>query len=190
MFTGFPRESRDFFAAVARSTEWATVAARRNQHELAIRAPMQALVDELAADFGPAKVYNLHRSPRYWTEQWAYVERVDTIAVGVALSLDGLWVEGGWLRSSPDQVERYRSSVDSELERVVSALRSRGYELLGERLKRAPSELLTYRSLVAGRALGSGRWLETREPLERVREEWTSLQPLVSWLSEHVGPRR
>lgn len=42
---------------------------------------------------------------------------------------------------------------------------------------------------VAGRRLGSGAWLGTREPVERVREEWRRLRPLVEWLAEHVGPR-
>ena len=189
MFRGFPEEHREFFAAVAEDTTWDTVSARAEQHRRAIHEPMCELVGELEAEFGPAKVYNLHRSPRYWVEQWAYVGVVDTIAFGVSLSLDGLWVEGGWLRSSSDQVARYRRAVGSELESIVAELRAAGYELLGERLKRADSELLAYRSLVAGRSLDAGAWLTTREPLERVREEWRSLRPLVSWLAGHVGPR-
>jgi hypothetical protein len=185
-----PAEHRDFFAEVARDTTWQVVQSRAAQHERAIRAPMQALVEELEQEFGRAKVYNLHRSPRYWVEQWAYVERIDTVAYGVSLSADGLWVEGGWLLSSPTQVGRYRDAVDARLEEIVTGLREHGYELLGVRLKRAPSELLAYRSLVAGRQLGSGTWLHTREPVGRVREEWRRLRPLVEWLAAQVGPRR
>jgi hypothetical protein len=84
-------------------------------------------------------------------------------------------VEGGWLRSSPDQVARYRRAVDSQLEQIVAELQPSGYDLLGERLKRADSALLSYRSLVAGRSLGTGAWLATSEPVERVRAEWRSL---------------
>jgi uncharacterized protein (DUF2461 family) len=189
VFEGFPDEHREFFAAVAEDTRWDVVQSRAAQHERAIRGPMQGLAEELEPEFGRAKVYNLHRSPRYWVEQWAYVERVDTIAYGVSLSADGLWVEGGWLLSSPDQVPRYRDAVDAHLEEIATDLRSHGYELLGVRLKRAPSELLAYRSLVAGRQLGSGTWLQTREPVQRVRDEWRRLRPLVDWLTEHVGPR-
>jgi uncharacterized protein (DUF2461 family) len=189
VFDGFPEEHRDFFAAVARDTTWETVSARADQHRRAIYEPMCELADELAAEFGPVKVYRLHRSPRYWVEQWAYAGAVDTIALGVSLSLDGLWVEGGWLRSSPDQLARYRGAVDSRLETILAELRTRGFELLGERLERAETELLSYRSLVAGRSLGAGSWLATPEPVERVRAEWRSLEPLVSWLVEHVGPR-
>jgi hypothetical protein len=188
VFEGFPDEYRTFFEVVARDTSWEAVSARAEQHRRAIYTPMCEL-EELAEEFGPAKVYNLHRSPRYWVEQWAYVGVVDTIALGVSLSLEGLWVEGGWLRSSSDQVARYRHAVGPQLESAVAELRSSGFELLGERLKRADSELLAYRSLVAGRSLGAGSWLATREPLERVRAEWRNLRPLVSWLAEHVGPR-
>ena len=189
MFDGFPEEQRAFFAAVAQETSWDVVGARAEQHRRSIYEPMCELVQELEAEFGPAKVYRLHRSPRYWVEQWAYADAVDTIAFGISLSLEGLWVEGGWLRSSADQVARYRRAVDPRLETIVAELRSRGFELLGERLKRAETELLSYRSLVAGRPLGAGPWLATREPVERVRAEWRNLRPLVSWLAEHVGPR-
>jgi uncharacterized protein (DUF2461 family) len=189
VFDGFPEEQRDFFAAVAEDTSWETVSARAEQHRRSVYEPMCELADELASEFGPVKVYRLHRSPRYWVEQWAYAGAVDTIAFGVSLSLEGLWVEGGWLRSSPDQVARYRRAVDPLLETIVADLRSRGFELLGERLKRAETELLSYRSLVAGRSLGAGPWLATPEPVERVRAEWRNLEPLVTWLAEHVGPR-
>lgn len=189
MFDGFPDEHGAFFEAVAEDTTWETVSARAEQHRRAIYLPMCELAEELTDEFGPVKVYRLHRSPSFWVEQWAYAEAVDTIALGVSLSLEGLWVEGGWLRSSSDQVARYRHAVGPELESIVAELRSRGYELLGERLKRADSELLAFRSFIAGRSLGTGAWLATREPVERVRTEWRSLRPLVSWLAEHVGPR-
>jgi uncharacterized protein (DUF2461 family) len=190
LFAGFPPEHRRFFAAVEHDTSWETVERLAEQHGRAVYTPMRLLVEELAPEFGPPKVYRLHRAPRYWVEQWAYVARADTIAFGVSLSLEGLWVEGGWLRSSPDQVARYRASADARLGAIVDELRAHGYELLGEKLKRAESELLAYRSLVAGRSLGAGAWLETRAPLERVRDEWRRLRPLVEWLVEHVGPRR
>jgi hypothetical protein len=189
VFDGFPEEHRAIFAAVAEDTTWDTVSARAEQHRRAVYLPMCELAGELQDEFGPVKVYRLHRAPNLWVEQWAYAEVVDTIAFGVSLSLEGLWVEGGWLRSSSDQVARYRRAVDGRLESIVAELRGQGYELLGERLKRAESELLAYRSFVAGRPLGAGAWLATREPLERVRAEWRTLRPLVSWLAEHVGPR-
>ncbi len=82
MFEGFPDEQRAFFAAVARHTTWEAVSARVELHRRAIYRPMSLLVEELEDEFGSAKVYRLHRSPRYWVEQWAYAPVVDTIAFG------------------------------------------------------------------------------------------------------------
>jgi uncharacterized protein (DUF2461 family) len=201
-FTGFPEEAFAFFAAVAEDTSWETVHALRELHERAVRAPMEALTEELEAEFGPAKVYNLHRSPDLWTTQYAYAGTVDTIALGVSLSLEGLAVEGGWLRSSGDQVERFRraaaSTAGTRLADVVGELTAAGYDLLGVTLRTVPrgfpadhprADLLRYRSLVAERELGRGAWLHSAEAAEGVRAEWRRLRPLADWLAEHVGPR-
>jgi len=199
-FTGFPDEAFEFFAAVAEDTSWETVQARRELHERSVHAPMKVLTSELEAEFGPAKVYSLHRSPDLWTTQYAYVSAVDTIALGVSLSLDGLAVEGGWFRSSTDQVERFRRAVanasGARLADVVETLT--GYDLLGVALRSAPrgypadhprAELLRHRSLVAVRELGRGEWVHTAEATDRVRAEWRRLRPLTDWFAEHVGPR-
>jgi uncharacterized protein (DUF2461 family) len=201
-FTGFPEQAFEFFAAVAEDTSWETVEARRELHEHAVRAPMEALTDELRGEFGPAKVYNLHRSRELWTTQYAYVSETDTIALGVSLSLHGLAVEGGWLRSSADQVERFRAAVagtaGSVLADVVDELRDAGYGLFGVTLRSTPrgcpaghprAGLLRYRSLLAVRELGRPPWLHRHEAVERVRAEWRRLRPLTTWLAEHVGPR-
>src|SRR5207249_6047561 len=126
-FVGYPEEAFAFFEAVMADTSWEVVAARREQHERAVRAPTAALCAELEEEFGPAKVFRLHRSPDLWTHQSAYVSVADTIAYGLSVSLDGLSVEGGWLYSSSDQVERYRAAVDrdgpgGELARILGGL--------------------------------------------------------------------
>jgi len=83
VFGGFPDEHRDFFEAVRRDTTWDAVSARSGQPRRAIYGPLCELADELSAEFGPVKVYRLHRSPNLWIEQWAYAEAVDTIAFGL-----------------------------------------------------------------------------------------------------------
>lgn len=201
-FRGFPEEAFEFFAAVAEDTSWETVTARRELHERAVRTPMAELTEALEDEFGPAKVYNLHRSPDLWTTQYAYVSAVDTIALGVSLALDGLAVEGGWLRSSTDQVERFRRAVEAPpgagLAHVVAELRRASYDVLGVTLRSVPrgypadhprAALLRHRSLVAVRELGRGAWLHGPEAVDRVRTEWRRLRPLAAWLEEHVGPR-
>ena len=200
-FAGYPREAFEFFEAVMADTSWDVVSRRLDLHARTVRGPTVALCAELADEFGPAKVFNLHRSPDLWTHQSAYVSVADTIAYGLSLSLDGLSIEGGWLYSSPDQIERYRAAVYRErpgevLRAILADLGE--YELIGDTLKTAPRgyetdhprvDLLRHRSLVATRGLGRGRWLHTPEAVERVRQGWRELRPLVEWFSANVGPR-
>ena len=194
---GIPPEAFEFFARVAADTSLETVEANRALWERAVHEPMVELCAELADEFGPAKVYNLHRARSLWTHQYAYVDVCDTIALGVVLSLDGLAVEGGWLRSNSVQVARYREAVRSPagaaLARTLATLTGRGYEVLGEQLKRTPDhergELLRHKSLLAALSLGRGDWLHSPAASERVRAEWRSLRALTDWLAEHVGPR-
>jgi uncharacterized protein DUF2461 len=194
---GIPPEAFEFFARVAADTSLETVEANRGLWQRAVHEPVEALCAELADEFGPAKVYNLHRSPDLWTHQYAYVTACDTIVYGLSLSLDGLAVEGGTLRMNSVQISRYRDAVSGPagvaLAGFVDSLTTNEYELLGERLKRTPDhprgELLRQKSLLASRLLGRGRWLETGEVLERVRAEWRLLRPLVGWLADHVRSR-
>ena len=194
---GIPPEAFEFFARVAANTSLETVEANRGLWRRAVHEPVEALCAELADEFGPAKVYNLHRSPDLWTHQYAYVTVCDTIVYGLSLSLDGLAVEGGTLRMNSVQISRYRDAVSGPsgvaLAGFVDSLVTNGYELLGERLKRTPDhprgELLRQKSLLAARLLGRGQWLETGGAAERVRAEWRLLRPFVEWLAEHVRSR-
>lgn len=202
-FAGFPQEAFTFFDAIARDTSWHEVNAQRELHARVVRAPMLELAAALEPEFGASYVYRLHRSPGLWTHQYAYVALADTIVLGLSLSLEGLTVEGGWLRSSRDQVERYRTAVAAsrlgeELEAILDELRGRGYTLLGVRLSSRPRgvatdhpriDLLRHRSLLAERNLGRGSWISGQAALERVRTEWRALRPLTDWFAQHVGRR-
>lgn len=194
---GIPPEAFEFFARVAADTSLETVEANRELWQHAVHEPVEELCAELADEFGPAKVYNLHRARNLWTHQYAYVTVCDTIVYGLALSLDGLAVEGGSLRMNSVQIARYRDGVRGlegvELQRAVDMLTAAGYEVLGEQLKRTPDhlrgELLRQKSLLLAKSLGRGAWLETGAAAERVRAEWRELRPVVGWLAEHVRAR-
>jgi uncharacterized protein (DUF2461 family) len=200
-FSGYPEDALAFFEAVTADTSWDVVSQRLDLHAYAVRGPTVELCQELADEFGPAKVFNLHRSPELWTHQSAYVSVADTIAYGLSLSLVGLSIEGGWLYSSSDQVERYRAAVyrDGPGEALRAILDGLGdFEVIGDTLKTSPRgyesdhpriDLLRHRSLVATRDLGRGPWLHTSEAAERVRTGWRQLRPLVEWFSANVGPR-
>ena len=114
---------------------------------------------------------------------------------------DGLFVAAGFHQHAPDQVARYRAAVDDESPgsswlRIVAQLRSSEYGVEGDVMKSRPRgvpadhpriDLMRHRSMTASRGYGEPPWLATRVALERVREDWRAMSPLVRWLDTHVG---
>ncbi|HEX2497231.1 MAG TPA: DUF2461 family protein [Actinomycetes bacterium] len=202
MFEGFPSESMRWFDEVVGLDDWAAVQARRAEHDRWIRQPMVALCTELADEFGAPYIWRLHRSRWFWAHQHAQIQIADTIELGVTLSGDGLQINGGWLRSSPDQVRRFRVAVDApagkELAEAIADAETAGFSMGGLRLARVPrgftadhprAELLLHRTLTAEQGWPADGWLATREALDRVRAGWRALDPLTGWLAEFVGWR-
>ena len=65
----------------------------------------------------------------------------------------------------------------------------------GEKLKTSPRgyaadhpriDLLRHKSLFVGRSYGFEPFIHTPELLDRVREDWRTLRPLVEWISARV----
>jgi uncharacterized protein (TIGR02453 family) len=207
-FTGFPPEGPAFYADLEEhnTKEWWTE--HKDAYERSVRAPMIALLDGLSAEFGEGKAFRPYRDVRfsrdkspYKTSQGGFAQVAEGTGYYLHLDAEGLTVGAGCHTSMPDQVARYRAAVDApatgpELEAIVDALRDAGYAIGGERLKTVPrdyakdhprAELLTHKSLTAGRAFGAPDWLSTPEALDRVRASWTELRPLVEWLAVHMG---
>lgn len=104
---------------------------------------------------------------------------------------------------APDQLERYRQAVASditghELERRISAIRSGGIDVHGtDTLKATPRgypadhqriELLRYKGLIAWQQWPVEPWLGTPAAKDRIAEFLATTQPLADWLDGHVGP--
>ncbi|ASN51068.1 DUF2461 domain-containing protein [Sinomonas sp. R1AF57] len=207
-FTGFPPEGPAFYADLElnNSKEWWT--GHKDVYERTVRGPMTSLLDELSGEFGEAKAFRPYRDVRfskdkspYKTHQGGFAQTAQGIGYYLHLDADGLTVGGGYHSHTPAQVARYRGAVDApssgaELDAIVGALRSAGFAIDGERLKSVPreyprdhprGELLTYKSLTAGKAYGIPVWLGTPDALAHVRSAWSGLRPLVEWLTDHVG---
>jgi uncharacterized protein (TIGR02453 family) len=175
-----------------------------------VKGPLQALVDELAAEFGPAKIFRPYRDVRfsndktpYKTHQGAVVHPEGRGAGGwyVQISAEGLMVSGGSWRLESDQVERYRRAVADaiqgpRLQAEVDRLVASGFAIGGDRLSRVPAgysadaeriDLLRHKSLHASRRWEPADWLHEREALEKVRSSWRELIRLNTWLADNVG---
>ena len=209
-FPGFPDEGLVFYEGLEADNSKAYWTEHRAVWESAVRAPMQALVDELAPEFGTPKLFRPYRDVRFSHDKTPYkthqgaVLTSDGAGVGsvyVQFSADGLRVSGGCWRLQPDQVERYRRAVADDVQGArlvteVERLRVAGFGIEGERLLRSPRgypadheriELLRHKSLHGSRWWEPAEWLHGPEALDRVRDAWREFAGLNRWLADNVG---
>jgi len=209
-FSGFPDEGLVFYEGLEADNSKTYWAQHRQVYDTDVRAPMQALVDELAPEFGTPKLFRPYRDVRFSHDKTPYkthqgaVLHLDGRGLGslyVQVSADGLRVSGGCWRLQPDQVERYRRAVDDDvqgprLEAEIVALRDRGWLIEGDRLVRTPRgysadhprlELLQHKALHASQQWEPADWLHDRSTLDRVRKSWRQLAELNQWLADNVG---
>jgi uncharacterized protein (TIGR02453 family) len=207
-FRGFPDEAFLFYEGLEADNSKTYWTANKAAYEEHVRAPMLALLGELAPDFGAASMFRPYRDVRfakdkspYKTHQGAFVDAVPGVGYYVQVSADGLLAAAGFHSHGGDQIERYRNAVDNDatgkqLESVVATLREGGFDLDGDALKTRPKgyptghpriELLRYRSIWAERSWPPQQWIHTASAAGRVRDAWTAAKPLVAWITEHVG---
>ena len=204
-FTGIPVAALDFYEDLEADNSKAFWTEHKHVYEQSVRAPLEALVAELADEFGEAKLFRPYRDVRfskdktpYKTQQGAWFGQS---SVYVAVSAAGLFVAGGYWDTASDQVERMRRAVaddvaGAELLRATAAVRKAGFSISGQQLTRVPAgypkdhpraEWLRYKSLTAHRDFGCPAWLSTRRAKTEVAKAWRSLSPLTAWLNTHVG---
>ncbi|MGY1745697.1 DUF2461 domain-containing protein [Blastococcus sp. SYSU D00695] len=211
-FEGFPDEGLMFYESLEADNSRTYWTAQRPVYESSVRAPMQALVDELAAEFGAAKLFRPHRDVRfshdktpYKTHQGAVVDEQPGGGAGawyVQISADGLRVAGGAWRLESDQVARYRRAVVDDVQgprlaAEIARLVSLGWAVGGDRLTRPPrgfdvpaddrADLLLHRSLNVSQQWEPADWLHSRQALDRVRTAWREVVDLNRWLADNVG---
>lgn len=214
-FTGFPDEAFMFYEGLEADNSKTYFARHKDLYEEAVRAPMQALADELEPEFGAVRLFRPYRDVRfskdkspYKTHQGAFAGRMPGIGYYVEVNADGLFVAGGVYSTASDQVARYRAAVDEDisgkpLAALAERLEAAGYELMGDRLKTRPKGfgddhprigLLRHRTLYAGVRWEPEPWVHTSEVRGRVERAWRAFGPLVEWLCTHVRgselPRR
>jgi uncharacterized protein (TIGR02453 family) len=208
-FEGFPDEGLVFYEGLEADNSKTYWTQHKADYEAHVRGPLQALLDELAPEFGTAKVFRPYRDVRfsndktpYKTHQGAVIHPVGRAAAWyVQVSADGLRVAGGCWRLESDQVARYRRAVADDVQgprlgAEVDRLRAGGWSIDGERLVRVPAghsadaprlELLKHKALHASRSWEPTEWLHSRRALDEVRGAWRDLGALNAWLDDNVG---
>ncbi|WP_433243887.1 DUF2461 domain-containing protein [Streptosporangium sp. CA-135522] len=206
-FSGFPDDAFLFYEGLEADNSKTYWTRYKHLYEQTVKAPMAALGEELAAEFGRVHLFRPHRDVRfakdktpYKTHQGAYTAVGEAIGYYVQLDAAGLHAGAGLYSAQGGQLLRYRQAVDEEisgvpLEKIVDELRVAGYTIGGDRLKTRPRgtpedhprlDLLRHRSLHAGRRFDPEPWIHTPEVVDRVRVVWRDLTPLVEWLAVHL----
>ncbi|WNV74405.1 DUF2461 domain-containing protein [Geodermatophilus sp. DSM 44513] len=209
-FQGFPDEGLVFYEGLEADNSKTFWTRHKAVYDGCVRAPVQALVDELAGEFGTAKLFRPYRDVRFSHDKTPYKTHQGAVvapegrgpgALYVQLSAEGLLVGGGCWRLESDQVARYRRAVADDvqgprLRSEVDRLTGAGWEIGGDRLVRVPSgfdvaddrvDLLRHRSLHAARRWEPTEWLHDRGALEEVRTAWRDLAALNTWFADNVG---
>jgi len=207
-FTGFPEAALDFYDDLEMDNTKSFWEAHKTVWNDSVKAPMTALTEALAAEFGTAKVFRPYRDVRfakdktpYKTHQGAFVAAGPACGWYVEVSARGVRAGGGFYNASGPDLARVRASIDheatgKELQRILTRLEKAGFEIGGERLKTSPRgydadhpriELLRHKSIVAGRPYGFDPVIHSPELVDAVRKDWRALKPLVEWVSVRLG---
>ena len=117
----------------------------------------------------------------------------------VEIGAPGVRVGAGYYHAGGPDLARIRTAIDTEhsgeeLVAILEGLRKAGFEIRGEQLKTTPRgysvdhpriDLLRYKSMAVGKSYGF-QGLDTPALLDRVRDDWRSLRPLVEWVAARV----
>jgi uncharacterized protein (TIGR02453 family) len=209
-FEGFPDEGLVFYEGLEADNSKTYWTQHKAAYEAHVKAPLLALLEELAPEFGTAKVFRPYRDVRFSNDKTPYkthqgaVVHADGHGTGawyLQISADGLHVSGGSWRLESDQVARYRRAVADtvqgpRLQAEIDRLQAAGWDIRGEKLTRAPAgypadaerlDLLRHKSLHVGRDWEHADWLHQRRALEEVRAAWRDVRALNTWLADNVG---
>jgi len=204
-FKGWPDTAQAFYEGLEADNSKAYWLDHKEVYERDVKAPMDALLAELTAEFGETKLFRPYRDTRFSRDKSPYKTAIAaTIGSGyVQFSADGLFAGGGMYHMMPDQLARFRRAIDADksgtsLEKVVAAVTKSGLDVHApEELKTAPRgypkdhpriEMLRMKGLVAARSWEPAAWLRTAAAKKRVVETLRATKPLLKWLEANVGP--
>lgn len=205
-FTGFPEAALDFYDDLEADNSKVFWEAHKEVYKTAVAAPMAALMEDLADEFGTAKIFRPHRDVRFSkdktpfkTHQGAFVAVGPATGYYVQIGAPGVRVGSGFYDASATRLAAFRQAIDNDLygpalEQIVAKLRRTGWEISGETLKTAPRgwdvehpriELLRHKSLSAMRDYGFDEIIHTPKLVPQIRKHWRQTTALLDWLVEH-----
>ncbi|MGI9156787.1 MAG: DUF2461 domain-containing protein [Marmoricola sp.] len=206
-FQGFPTAALDFYDDLEMDNTRAFWEAHRETYDESVRAPMIALTDALAKEFGTAKIFRPYRDVRfakdktpYKTAQGAIIQVAPATGWYVQISAPGVRTSGGFYHAEAADIARIRDGIHddrtgAELDKMLTSLQRKGFELTGEKLKTSPRgydadhpriDLLRHKTMTLSRSYGFEPVIHTPDLLDRIRKDWRTLRPFLDWLTQRL----
>jgi uncharacterized protein (TIGR02453 family) len=204
-FTRFDDEAFEFYEGLRADNSKTYWTEHKHVYDRSVRAPMQALLDELSERFGGEPTlfrpyrdvrFSADKSP-YKTGQGGYLKLATGLGYWMQLNADGVMVGGGCFTQDRAQVQRMRSAIDEDLSgkalsALVDRLKRAGFDLGGRTVKTRPRgvpadhprlELMRHESLTVHRML-------PMEPVTTamVAADWKRITPLIDWMTRYSPP--
>ena len=205
-FTGWPAAAITFYEGLEADNSKAYWQAHKATYEHDVLAPMEALLADVAGEFGESRIFRPYRDTRFSADKSPYKTGIGaTLAARgyVHFDADGLGVGSGFYMMAADQLERFRAAIDAdgtggELVALVDAARAQGLEVTAhDSLKSAPKgypkdhqriELLRQKGLIVWKHWTPAAWLHTAKARQRVLDVLRAAGPVNGWLDANVGP--
>ena len=144
-FRGWPPTAQEFFAGLEADNSKSYWLSHKDVYECEVKAPMLDLLDELAFEFGEARLFRPFRDTRFSADKTPYKTSIAAMIGSryVRLSAQGLAAGAGVYHMETDQLQRYRSAVEAndsgrELACIVADLRRARLEVQGTDPSRQP----------------------------------------------------
>jgi uncharacterized protein (TIGR02453 family) len=206
-FTGFPTAALDFYDDLEMDNTKTFWTEHKHVYEESVKAPMTALLAELEAEFGPAKLFRPYRDVRfakdktpYKTHQGAFIDLGPSTGWYVQVSAPGVRVGAGFYEASAERLANIRAAIDDdrrgkELEKLLGKLQKAGWTLGGDKLKTTPRgwdadhpriELLRHKSITLGKSYGFEPIIHTPALADQIRQDWRATRPFLTWLTTNA----
>jgi uncharacterized protein (TIGR02453 family) len=204
-FTGWPAEALEFYEGLEADNTRTYWLAHKADYDECVKAPMQALLDELAPKWGAGKIFRPYRDVRFSADKTPYKTHIGALLEGggyVQLGADGLATGCGIWHMESDALRRFRTAVDDdgtgkELTSIVAALGRKKIDVIArESLKTVPrgfdrehprADLLKNKGLAAWKQWPVEPWLGTAKARANIEKFLDSAAPLRDWLRANVG---
>jgi uncharacterized protein (TIGR02453 family) len=209
-FSGFPAAAFDFYAGLRVDNSRTYWVAHHEIYQDSVRAPLAALLDDLAGEFGgEVSLFRPFRDVRfsrdkspYKTHQGGFAEVAPGVGYHLQVDAEGLLVSGGFHARDAAQTRAYRAAAagsgsGERLAAVVASLGAAGFTIEGNQVATRPRgvspdhprlDLIRRKWLTASRRYPPSPRLADESAAALVRSDWTRLRPLVGWITACCPP--